>query len=78
MSLSRRDFLFSVPLAGGAIAFMPRLAITPMPVMSFHLDQPYMDRSGEEKPYVPPAGMRGGAPLASLGDDALSRFYGLI
>jgi hypothetical protein len=48
------------------------------PVVSFHLDQPYLDLTGLEKPYIPPAGMRSGAPLAELGDEVLSRFYGFI
>ena len=49
------------------------------PVVSFHLDQPYLDLTGLEKPYVPPAGMRSGAPLAALSEEeVLSRFYGFI
>jgi hypothetical protein len=78
MSYTRRDFLLTVPVAGGAIALMPSLAITPVPVVAFHLDQPYVDLTGLEKPYVPPAGMRSGAPLADLGDEAFSRSYFFI
>jgi hypothetical protein len=49
------------------------------PVVSFHLDQPYLDLTGLEKPYVPPAGLRSGAPLAALSEEqVLSRFYGFI
>jgi hypothetical protein len=49
------------------------------PVVSFHLDQPYLDLTGLEKPYVPPAGMRSGAPLAALGEEEVfSRLYGFI
>ena len=49
------------------------------PVVSFHLDQPYLDLTGREMPYVPPAGMRSGAPLAALSEEeVLSRFYGFI
>jgi hypothetical protein len=49
------------------------------PVVSFHLDQPYLDLTGLEKPYVPPVGMRSGAPLAALSEEQiLSRFYGFI
>jgi hypothetical protein len=48
------------------------------PIVSFHLDQPYFDLTGLEKPYVPPVGMRSAEPLASLSDEALSRFYGFI
>ncbi len=49
------------------------------PVVSFHLDQPYLDLTGLEKPYVPPVGMRSGASLAALSEqEVLSRFYGFI
>jgi hypothetical protein len=102
MSVSRRDFLLKVPVAGTALALMPALAVLPAhvsmsspalvpaqastpstairraPIVSFHLDQPYFDLTGLEKPYVPPAGMRSGAPLAALSDAALSRYYGFI
>ena len=49
------------------------------PVVSFHLDRPYVDLTGLEKPYLPPAGLRAGAPLAALSEEeVLSRFYGFI
>jgi hypothetical protein len=49
------------------------------PVVSFHLDQPYLDLTGLEQPYVPPAGLRSGAPLAALSEqELLSRYYGFI
>jgi hypothetical protein len=54
------------------------LAFKNAPVVSFHLDQPYFDLTGLEKPYIPPAGMRSGEPLAGLGDEAFSRYYGFI
>ena len=91
MSVSRREFLVRVPATGAALALMPSLAIlgSPQspggwqaphaPVVSFHLDQPYLDLTGLEKPYVPPAGMRSGAPLAALSEEEVfSRFYGFI
>ena len=34
-------------------------------IVSFHLDQPYLDLTGLQKPYVPPVGMRSGASLAA-------------
>jgi hypothetical protein len=49
------------------------------PVISFHLDHPYLDLTGQQKPYIPPAGMRAGAPLAALTEEQLfSRYYGFI
>jgi len=47
--------------------------------VSIHLDQPYLDLTGLETPYVPPAGLRSGAPLAALShEEILSRYYGFI
>ena len=79
MSVTRREFLVTVPAAGAALTLMPSFTIKNPPVVSFHLDQPYLDLTGLEKPYVPPAGMRSGAPLAALSEEqVLSRFYGFI
>ena len=78
MNFSRRDFLCSVPLAGGALMVLPAACIRNAPVLSFHLDQPYVDLTGTAERYVPPAGMRSAAPLAQLSDMQLGRFYGLI
>jgi len=76
MSVSRRKFLIAMPAAGAALALMPSLAIKNAPVVSFHLDQPYLDLTGLEKPYVPPVGMRSGASLSE--EEVFSRFYGFI
>jgi hypothetical protein len=38
----------------------------PEPVVSFHMDQPYLDLTGTAVPYLPPAGTRSGQPLADL------------
>ena len=40
----------------------------PTPVVSFFLDQPYLDPSGVGEPYLPPQGLRGGEPLARLSE----------
>jgi hypothetical protein len=93
MSVSRREFLtvallLAVPgspqspggsesgseSGSGSDAQSPQA-----PVVSFHLDRPYLDLTGVGKPYIPPAGMRSGAPLAALSEEeVLSRFYGFI
>ena len=63
---------------GGASASASALPAA-SPVVSFHLDQPYLDLTGLEQPYVPPAGLRSGAPLAALSEqELLSRYYGFI
>ena len=54
------------PVAGGNGA-AARLA----PVVSFHLDQPYLDLTGRAIPYLPPAGLRSAQPLAQLSEHAL-------
>jgi hypothetical protein len=38
------------------------------PVVSFHIDRPYLDLSGTAEPYIPPAGARSGQPAAALSD----------
>lgn len=43
------------------------------PVLSFHLDRPYLDFSGEGIPYVPPTGARGAEPLEQLSETDLFR-----
>jgi hypothetical protein len=78
MICSRREFLCTVPLAGGALVLLPTLALKNASVVSFHLDQPYVDQTGMAEPFVPPAGMRSAAPLAAMSDLELSRYYGLI
>ena len=78
-----------IPASAAVAAHMPTLRVAiknalgesacrGRPVVSFHLDQPYFDITGLEKPYVPPVGMRSAEPLAALSDEALSRFYGFI
>jgi len=48
------------------------------PVVSFHLDQPFLDLSGQCAPYVPPNGLRSGQPIAELDQIDLFRCtYGI-
>jgi hypothetical protein len=64
------------PAAPGALSNAHSATV---PVVSFHLDRPYLDLTGLEEPYVPPAGLRSGASLAALSEEqVLSRFYGFI
>jgi hypothetical protein len=42
----------------------------PAPVVSFHMDQPYVDYTGTAEPFIPPAGAQSAASIAAL-DDAL-------
>jgi len=49
-------------------AVLPADSIAPLrePVVSFHMDQPYLDMTGTAVPYHPPAGTRSGQPIADL------------
>ena len=67
----------SAALASPAGAPMATL-LASGPVLSFHLDQPYIDPTGAALAYRPPIGARGGAPVAELTDAELSRYYGFI
>ncbi|MGF7172064.1 hypothetical protein FHS91_003768 [Sphingobium xanthum] len=42
-------------------------------VLSFHRDEPWLDKSGLGRPFHAPGGARGGAVLADLSDEALRR-----
>jgi hypothetical protein len=68
--LSRREFMTSLALGGAIVGMPPSMwAATPAtraPVVSIHMDQPYIDTTGRAVPYVPPAGLRSAAPIANL------------
>jgi hypothetical protein len=84
--LTRRDFVAKLAVAGaaiGAFALTPGAAwpteacTSPVPprkpVVSFHMDRPYIDRSGTAMPYHPPPGVCSGEPAASLSEEAFRR-----
>jgi hypothetical protein len=43
------------------------------PVVSFHIDRPYLDITGMATPYLPPAGTRSGQFIAELSDEEYLR-----
>ena len=57
--------------AAGSRTRNPRISPQSKPVVSFFLDQPYLDPSGVGEPYLPPHGLRGGEPLARLSEREL-------
>jgi len=79
--LTRRAFARIVAVAGAAFAFAPHeIALADaMPshggraVVSFHMDQLYVDRSGTAVPYRPPLGARSGQVVADLTEEAFRR-----
>jgi hypothetical protein len=42
-------------------------------VVSFHMDQPYVDPTGAAMPYHPPRGARSAAPIARFSEEAFRR-----
>jgi hypothetical protein len=83
--VSRRDFLVKLTIAGGALQAWPAVnwiatadaSVVPagaMAVVSFHMDQPYLDSTGTAAPYLPPAGSRSAEPLCAC-DDELLRYH---
>lgn len=84
--LTRRDFVAKLVRAGaaiGAFALAPGakwLAEAPAspveqrrPVVSFHMDRPYIDPTGTAMPYRPPSGARSGAPAARFSEETFRR-----
>ncbi len=85
--LTRRDFVAELAATTAALAAAafaplvpPKLPATSMPearhpVVSIHMDQPYLDLTGKALPYLPPDGLRAGAAIAHLSDaDFRSRY----
>ena len=84
--LTRRDFVAKLAVAGaaiGAFALAPGAACAAQgsassvqsrtPVVSFHMDRPYIDPTGTAMPYRPPGGARSGAPAARCSEEAFRR-----
>ena len=76
-TLTRRAFMGAVAL-GGAALVVPASTLLPQaeraggrgrPVVSFHMDQPYLDTTGTAIPYYPPPGVRSGDSAARLSED---------
>lgn len=87
--INRRDFLAKLTIvsvglaaapAGGGCALLRaasaaslKLPLNLIPVVSIHMDQPYLDLTGRALPYYAPKGMRSGEPLAHLSEEAFRR-----
>jgi hypothetical protein len=76
--LTRRSFLGVIAL-GGAALLVPASALLAQaeraggqgsPVVSFHMDQPYLDMTGTAIPYYLPPGVRSGDSAARLSEEA--------
>lgn len=86
--LTRREFVAQLAAASAAVAALParigagagaggaRTPVVPThAVVSIHLDQPYIDVTGRATPYLPPAGLRGGAAVAHLSETDFRRDF---
>jgi len=82
--LTRRDFMAEMAAASAAMATMamaPARIFAPAPtgaraaVVSIHMDQLYIDASGRALPYLPPDGVRAGAPVAHLSEAEFRRRF---
>ncbi|MGA2509423.1 MAG: twin-arginine translocation signal domain-containing protein [Candidatus Acidiferrales bacterium] len=82
--LTRRDFMAELAAASAAMATMamaPARIFVPAPmgaraaVVSIHMDQLYIDASGRALPYLPPDGVRAGAPVAHLSEAEFRRRF---
>lgn len=83
--ITRRLFV-QAGLLVGALALLPKAAYALVrdtgakelprgvqrPVVSFHMDQPYVDYSGTAEPYVPPVGARSAEHIASLDEATIA------
>ena len=82
-TLTRRTFMGVIAL-GGAALVVPAGALLPQieraagrgsPVVSFHMDAPYLDMTGTAIPYYPPPGLRSGDSAAQLSEEV---FRGML
>jgi len=79
--MTRRALLGLLAAAGSALvgpyrARIPWAARGPacrQGIVSFHMDQPYLDRSGTAIPYHPPPGARSAQAVAHFTDEMLRR-----
>jgi hypothetical protein len=75
--LTRRSFLGAIALGGAALvvpagallAQTERAGRRGSPVVSFHMDQPYLDLTGTAIPYYPPPGARSADAAAQLSEE---------
>jgi len=84
-ALTRRSFMYVMGAAGAAAA-MPgeflSLKTTRTSrrgaIVSFHMDQPYLDWSGTAVPYFPPPGVRSGDAVAHLTEEDFRRSFAYV
>jgi hypothetical protein len=89
--LTRRTFMGELALGAATLTSMPIISVhSELPrdhdgarfagtrssgVVSFHMDQPYLDATGNAMPYHRSSGTRSGEPVAHLSEDAFRRIH---
>ncbi|HXO45181.1 MAG TPA: twin-arginine translocation signal domain-containing protein [Candidatus Cybelea sp.] len=77
--ITRRGFLGRLAVAGAAMGWARLIPCgvllgsaldSRVEVVSFHMDQPYLDPTGKAAPYHPPSGARSASPVAHLSEEA--------
>jgi hypothetical protein len=85
--LTRRDFISELAFAGAAMSpmamlpagiFAPGRMCARAAVVSIHMEQPYIDATGKELPYLPPDGLCAGAPVAHLSETEFRRYFAYL
>lgn len=82
-AMTRRVFMHMLGAAGTALAISPGGLVLSeaipsggrREIVSFHMDQPYLDRTGTAVPYNPPPGARSGEVVARLTEEAFRRSH---
>jgi len=81
--LTRRAFARVLAAAAAAIAISPGKIVLASAIssagthaiVSFHMDQPYLDRTGTAVPYYPPAGARSAQSAGLLPEELFRRNF---
>jgi hypothetical protein len=85
--LTRRDFIAELAVASAAMATMVMAPAeifasgqtgARAAIVSIHMDQPYIDATGRALPYLPPDGVRAGAPVAHLSETEFRRRFAYL
>ncbi|HTW25185.1 MAG TPA: twin-arginine translocation signal domain-containing protein [Candidatus Baltobacteraceae bacterium] len=83
--VTRRKFIGQVAAAGAGIAALSlapgaavfaeaaNVASVRKPIVSFHMDRPYVDWTGTAEPYYPPVGARSAEAASRLSEEAFRR-----
>lgn len=72
-SASAGTVIVATGVAGGPASAAVSAWRPDQPVLSFYLDQPWVDPTGKAQPYQPPIGARSGDPASRLSEEEARR-----